>query len=150
MNGSNTVWNKEAGSLIGSVVTNDIAVNSSDNRIAAGTHGRGIFIGTPNSSVSIENDVNTVDNFVLNNNYPNPFNPSTKISFVIPDNLANQVAKLMVYDALGKEISTLINKPISGGLHEVNFNAEGLASGIYIYKLSIGNLVQSKKMILAK
>lgn len=86
-------------------------------------------------------------NFVLTQNYPNPFNPSTKISFEIPE---KGEVSLRVFDLVGREVATLVNKNISKGSYEVEFNATGLPSGIYFYQLRAGNFVHTKKMVLMK
>jgi hypothetical protein len=83
----------------------------------------------------------------LFDNYPNPFNPATIISYQI--NIASQVT-LKVYDVLGKEIVTLVNEEQPAGTYEVEFNAEGLPSGVYLYKLKAGNFLSVKKMLLLK
>ncbi|MFH0735439.1 MAG: T9SS type A sorting domain-containing protein [bacterium] len=101
------------------------------------------------------NDENTLINanqFALNQNYPNPFNPSTTINFSIP-NSGN--VELIVYDILGKEITTLINEELSAGTHSVQFNGSSvkntLSSGIYFYSIKYNGVnTLTKKMILAK
>ncbi len=87
------------------------------------------------------------NNFSLSQNYPNPFNPSTTISYQLPN---NGFVTLKVYDILGKEVATLVNEQKSAGKYEAKFNASNLTSGTYIYKISAGNSVQIKKMILMK
>jgi len=90
--------------------------------------------------------------FLLEQNYPNPFNPSTKIKFSIPFGTNNAISHttLKVYDMLGREIATLVNEDKAPGNYEVIFNAGGLASGMYIYRIQSGNFVESKKLILLK
>jgi hypothetical protein len=91
---------------------------------------------------------NTIpDNFNLEQNYPNPFNPATQINYSIP---SSQKVVLKVYDELGRETATLVNREQSAGNYIVNFNASGLASGVYFYRLQAGSYVQMKKMILMK
>ncbi len=86
--------------------------------------------------------------FSLKQNFPNPFNPSTRISFTLPQR-AN--VKLFVTDILGREVVRLINNETKeAGNYEVNFDASELASGIYYYTLSAGDFVQTKKMLLQK
>ncbi|MFA6598763.1 MAG: T9SS type A sorting domain-containing protein [Ignavibacteriaceae bacterium] len=85
--------------------------------------------------------------FCLFNNYPNPFNPSTTISFTIP---SSQMVELKVYDVLGREIAELINEYRQAGSYSAQFNASHLTSGIYFYKLKAGNFIQTKKLILLK
>jgi len=83
----------------------------------------------------------------LDQNYPNPFNPSTKIKFTISD---LRFTILKVYDVLGNEVATLVNKIKEPGYYEVNFNASNLASGVYFYRLVAGSFVSTRKMLLLK
>jgi len=85
--------------------------------------------------------------FKLYTNYPNPFNPVTKIKF---DIAKNTNAKLYVYDILGKVVETLINGDISAGKYEITFDASSLSSGVYFYKLVTNDFVDTKKMLLIK
>jgi N-acetylneuraminic acid mutarotase len=82
--------------------------------------------------------------FLLEQNYPNPFNPSTTIRYQLP--VASEV-KLEVYDVLGKKIATLVNERQSAGSYQVVWNASGLSSGTYFYRLQAGSFVETKKMI---
>jgi len=90
--------------------------------------------------------------FLLEQNYPNPFNPGTKIRYSLPQEVNGEKRNvvLKVYDILGNEVVTLVNKEQSAGNYEVEFSAEGIASGIYLYKLGAGSFNQTKKMILLK
>ena len=91
--------------------------------------------------------------YSLSQNYPNPFNPATKIKFTIPGkNSSPKVVKttLTVYDILGNEITTLVNEELSSGYYEVDFNAENLSSGVFIYRIKSGNYSNVRKMILLK
>ena len=114
-------------------------------------------ITTPITSVE-ESYPEIVNDFVLYQNYPNPFNPSTTIKYSIPHVISTEGRNLnvilTVYDVLGNEIATLVNEEKSAGNYEVEFNSassiKNPASGIYFYKLQIGNLLQTKKMILLK
>lgn len=83
----------------------------------------------------------------LSQNYPNPFNPSTKISWQSPVS-SHQILK--VFDVLGREVATLVNEFKDAGYHEVEFNAAGLLSGVYFYRLQAGDYVETKKMILIR
>jgi hypothetical protein len=98
-------------------------------------------------SVEDENTLQSPVTFNLYQNYPNPFNPSTSIRYAIS---SNQFVKLKVYDVLGNEVATLFDEYKNGGDYEVNFNASGLSSGIYFYKLQSGSFVETKKMILLR
>ncbi|MGA3286995.1 MAG: T9SS type A sorting domain-containing protein [Bacteroidota bacterium] len=85
------------------------------------------------------------ETFTLFENYPNPFNPSTKIRYAIPQ---NSFITLKVFDLRGREIVTLVNEKKASGNYEVTFNASNLSSGIYFYQLKTENYIQTKKMIL--
>ena len=115
-----------------------------------------ILIDGMGEVVGINNklDKNIPSNFELAQNYPNPFNPSTTIKYSIPVsvelNATTTVTKLKVYDILGREIATLVNKEQKAGNYEVQFDASTLASGIYFYKLQSGSFSDNKKMLLIK
>lgn len=98
------------------------------------------------TDVESDNNKQPVD-YGLYQNYPNPFNPSSKISYSIAE--YGRVS-LKIYDILGREVTTLVNEEKSAGRYEVIFNASGLASGIYFYRLQAENYVETKKMILLK
>jgi hypothetical protein len=85
--------------------------------------------------------------YVLGNNYPNPFNPTTKISFGLP---RSSNTKLIVYDLLGREVITLVNDKLEAGSYNIEWDAGNYSSGVYFYKLESGNFVQTKKMVLIK
>jgi hypothetical protein len=85
--------------------------------------------------------------FTLHQNYPNPFNPSTKISYTLS---VKGMARLSVYDILGKEVAVLFNEVQNAGQHEITFNAEHLSSGVYFCKLMSSGFVMTQKMILMK
>jgi Secretion system C-terminal sorting domain len=85
--------------------------------------------------------------FKLNQNYPNPFNPTTKISYSVDQ---AGLVTLKIYNVLGQEVKTLVNNYQNSGSYKVNFNATSLPSGVYLYRLTSGNLVQVKKMVLLK
>ena len=85
--------------------------------------------------------------FSLSQNYPNPFNPSTTINFGLPN--ASNVS-LKIYNILGEQVASLVNKVMPAGYHTVTFDASKLASGMYIYRLEAGSFVQVKKMMMLK
>jgi hypothetical protein len=95
---------------------------------------------------SVEDDI-LIFNFELEQNYPNPFNPITSIEYVVP---GNEFISLKVYDVLGKEIAVLVNEEKPAGSYQVNFDANGIPSGVYFYKLKSGEFSKTKKMILMK
>jgi len=133
------------------ILNNDIYIGSSP-----GVWSRSIpqIIAVKNISSKIP------EKYELYQNYPNPFNPSTKIKFAIPEDVKRKTSdvKLMVYNILGKEISVLVNKQLNPGTYEVTFDASqsngpgsNFSSGLYFYKLIIGNeQVASKIMTLIK
>jgi len=89
--------------------------------------------------------------YSLLQNYPNPFNPSTTIRYDIGETRQEtQIVKLIVYNMLGQEIATLVNKKQKAGNYEVNFDASDLSSGIYYYQLISGSTAKTKKMVLLK
>jgi glucose/arabinose dehydrogenase len=92
-------------------------------------------------------DMNIPAEYKLYKNYPNPFNPSTRIKFSIPE---SNLVQIKVYDMLGRETAIVINREFQAGIHEVDFTAEGLSSGLYIYKLQAGSFSESHKMMLLK
>jgi len=115
------------------------------------------YDGSYEYSNVVEVNVGVPEKFSLEQNYPNPFNPTTKIKFTIQqtDNPLLGGARggfvtLKVYDILGTEITTLINEEKPAGNYEVEFDARGLSSGTYFYKLITGNFVSVKKMLLMK
>jgi aldose sugar dehydrogenase len=94
-----------------------------------------------------KDESNVIHSFTLLQNYPNPFNPSTTIKYSIAE---SEFVTLKVYDVLGREVATLINKNMDAGSYEIKFEAAGLMSGFYIYKLSAGTYSESRKMMLLK
>ncbi len=85
--------------------------------------------------------------YSLEQNYPNPFNPNSKIKFQISK---FAITKLIIYDVLGKEVSTLINEQLNPGTYEVNWDASNFPSGVYFYRLQTETFTESKKMLLIK
>jgi glucuronoarabinoxylan endo-1,4-beta-xylanase len=85
--------------------------------------------------------------FSLEQNYPNPFNPLTIIPYQIA--MSSKV-KISVYDILGREVAILVNERQSAGRYRIEFEANNLASGIYVYKLSTDSFEQSRKMLLLR
>jgi len=104
-----------------------------------------IYYGNPATSVAVTAEL--PESPVLLGNYPNPFNPQTIISFALPD---NGFVKLSVFDISGRQMAQLVNGWREAGYHEVTFDASGLASGMYLYRLSAGNTAISGKMMLVK
>jgi len=105
------------------------------------------FNGKFEYSQTVEVDFTGGLSYVLDQNYPNPFNPATTISFVTKE---NSRVSLKVYNVLGDEVATLVNGELTGGVHNVQFDASTLSSGIYFYTLTAGNFTETKKMLLMK
>jgi hypothetical protein len=85
--------------------------------------------------------------FELAQNFPNPFNPSTTIQFTLPQ---DDVVRLKVFDASGRDVQTLVNGRTSKGTHSDQFNAANLSSGVYLYRLETSTFSETKKMLLVK
>jgi hypothetical protein len=94
-----------------------------------------------------ESNIKSDTKFKLGDNYPNPFNPTTRISYSIPQ---ESYVTLKIYDNIGREIATLVNGVKDEGNYTVDFKADGYAAGVYYYKLVVGNQSQVKRMILVK
>jgi hypothetical protein len=100
------------------------------------------------SPIGINNYTSSIPKeYKLYNNYPNPFNPTTKIRFDIPK---NSLVRIEVYDVTGREIQNLVNNELKAGTYECEFSGFKYSSGIYFYKLQADNYVSVKKMILVK
>ena len=90
---------------------------------------------------------NAPTEFSLKQNYPNPFNPTTTISYSLPEKAQ---VRLIVYDAIGNEVASLVNQEQAEGEHNISFDASNLSSGIYFYKLTAGSFAKTMKMILLR
>jgi photosystem II stability/assembly factor-like uncharacterized protein len=120
------------------------------------------YLGSYEYSDVVEIDFRTFNSYLLEQCYPNPFNPSTKIKYNIPSVETRhasslQMVSLKIYDILGNELETLVNEEKPGGTYEVTWYAESLPSGVYFYQLKAtpnvgqaGSLVETKKMLLLK
>jgi hypothetical protein len=116
-----------------------------------------------NSDIQWTNDVSDAiqvpNDFILSQNFPNPFNPTTTIEYSIPSQVKSQkdliegrngMVMLIVYDLLGREVQMLVNEQKNAGKYSVTFNPSNLSSGIYVYTLTCGVLKQTKQMLLLK
>ena len=147
LNGMNTVWKQEGTNELGNVIVEYVTSRTSDGTIVAATHGRGAFVGKVGGGTAVAGNPVIPTQYSLDQNYPNPFNPSTKISYSLP---ASSKVSLKIYDSNGREVESLINGVQAEGKHEINFNAANLASGVYFYRITANNFMQTKKMILLK
>jgi choice-of-anchor B domain-containing protein len=127
--------------------TNALALNGGDSLT--------LNIALTPVGTAIEGTENSLS-FVLHQNYPNPFNPVTHVGFRLPAEAAETgianfgFVSLKVFDAIGREVATLVNEPLQVGHHERTFDASGLASGVYLYRLTAGDYTQTRKMLLAR
>jgi photosystem II stability/assembly factor-like uncharacterized protein len=118
-----------------------------DGYLFAGTYNKGIF-RTVGRTTAVDNQIERPPiTFSLHQNYPNPFNPSTKIRFQIPH---SALVTLKVFDLLGREVATLVNEKLSSGNYEKTLDARGLASGVYLYRLTDGTLAQTRKLLVLR
>jgi hypothetical protein len=105
-------------------------------------------LGMDTLLVSVDRQINSIpEGFYLEQNYPNPFNPSTTIRFSLPQ---RSEVELVVYDALGKQIETLLSGDHDAGVYEVDFDATGLSSGIYFYQIKSASFTETRKLVLMK
>ncbi len=135
----------------------DILVRNTNegNNIYVADENDGIYVLRYVKPDAVDEENYSVNNFELLQNYPNPFNPSTNITYIIARSGATRQSiaipvQLKIYDALGREVATLVNAKQAPGKYSVQFNASKLSSGIYFYTLSADNFVQTRKMILMK
>ena len=148
LNGNSTVWTQQAVSAIGNVVCVQTDFRTADNTLVVATHGRGSFQTVITEPISVQQISTEVPSaYSLKQNYPNPFNPSTIISFALPK--AGQVS-LKVYDVMGREVQTIVNKSLQAGKYETKFDGSQLTSGVYFYKLIANGYSDTKRMLLIK
>jgi len=102
---------------------------------------------TPLSVTDVNNHTNIPVGFELSQNYPNPFNPETTIKFSIP---TSEFVTVKIFDALGRDIYTLVNSTKDAGSYELKVNASNLSSGMYFYNIKAGNFTKTMKMMLIK
>jgi photosystem II stability/assembly factor-like uncharacterized protein len=133
----------------------DLTFTDSGTGYAVGENG--LILKYKRNITSAENNVQLPEKFVLYQNYPNPFNPVTKIKFTVPSPTVLQspyredmLITLMVYDVLGNEVAMLVNEEKPAGNYEVEFNANGLTSGIYFYRLIADGFIRTKKMLILR
>jgi photosystem II stability/assembly factor-like uncharacterized protein len=123
-----------------------LAFGSSDVLFAAAEN-MGVYKTTSAVTSVDEIESGIVSGFNLKQNHPNPFNPSTKISWQSP---VSGHQTLRVYDILGNEVATLINEYRNAGFYETDFSPSNLSSGVYFYRLQVGSFIETKKMIVLK
>jgi len=150
LDANNTTWTQEGQSVMGDVIVDYVVSRKSDGRIVAGTHGRGAFVGS-SGAVGVEDNLAKIAKYNLDQNFPNPFNPSTTIRWSLAQ---SGNVKLKIYDITGKEVTTLVDGYRNAGSYETVFNTQmiktSLASGVYVYRLEADNFNESKKLVLLK
>ena len=130
----------------------DLSISRVDRRLRAATFGNGVYQRKLPALVLAERSTVPLE-YSLSQNFPNPFNPSTTISYSIPagtDGHSFQNVTLRVHDVSGKEIATLVNEQQKAGIYSVKFNASKLSSGVYFYTLHSGKFSETKKLVLMK
>ena len=133
---------------IGSLIWNDVAIKAYNSKIEFNN----VMVSYLSHDIWPPEGVKALNTgipatYSLSQNYPNPFNPTTNIKYSITKE--SQVT-LKVFDILGRDVENLVNQKQAAGSYEVNFDASKLASGVYFYRLTAGDFVQSMKMMLIK
>ncbi len=152
--GSGTIWTLD---VSGDQVNNEVIFSTNFRITTFGTDQNGEIhlaesnsgniykiVGTPVTSID---DKTILAEFKLEQNFPNPFNPTTVISYQLS---TMSHAKLIVYDVLGNEVKVLVNETQSPGNYSINFDSNGLSSGVYYYQLLTDSFVETKKMLLLR
>jgi len=131
--------------------TEPIAYSFIDSKLETGSYTYRLkqidFDGTFTYSEEVNADVEIPIEYALEQNYPNPFNPSTTIKYSIAE---DGIVKIAIFNMLGEEVATLVNTQQKAGRYEVNFNASGLSSGVYVYRIESADYIASKKLMLMK
>lgn len=156
LHGDSTLWVHAAENEIGNVLISYMDFRESDRTLVVGTFGRGVFsTHVPNIPLSVTSSNTMPSQFVLNQNFPNPFNPVTTIRYSLP---VSAKIQLTIVDVQGKIVATLVNREQSAGWKEVQWNASGFASGVYFVRMSVrqknggqeNNFTETKKILLMK
>jgi hypothetical protein len=109
---------------------------------------------TVTTGVRVEEKKVAPSEFVLLQNYPNPFNPTTEIRYQIPEVRGKQSevsrVTLRVFDILGREVATLVDEVQEAGFKSVQWNASGVASGVYFYRLQAGGFAETRKLVVLR
>lgn len=140
-------WENINGNLPDALFAFDLIISRSNRKLRVASHGSGVYQTDLTEVVSTEPESNVPGAFELEQNFPNPFNPSTNIRYTL--NQTNSV-RLDVFDINGRLITTLVDGQKGSGTHNAVFDASQLSSGTYIYRLQVGNNIQTRKMTLIK
>lgn len=143
-------WNV-LGTSLPEVPVHDLTLHSPTRKLYAFTHGRSAWTIDLTGLTSVQQASRTVpEKFTLEQNFPNPFNPSTVIRFAVPMTASGTKITLKIFDLRGSKVATLVDGSLKSGTHEITFDARELASGTYMYELSAGAFRQTRKMVLVK
>lgn len=123
------------------------SVNNQDRSWQSPSRWTYTWIGERSTPVSVEDEIEVPFTYNLSQNYPNPFNPSTTIAYSIRK--AGPV-EVVVYNVLGQRVRTLVDENKPAGEHHIQFDASGLSSGVYFYRIQAGDFVDTKKLLLMK
>lgn len=140
-------WEIMEGGLPSNIPVHDLTIHVPTGQIFAWTHGRSAFKSYFVQIQGITSQNSLAEDYKLFQNYPNPFNSSTIIRFRIPN---SDFTTVKVYDILGKEVMTLVDKNLRAGTYEIILDAERFGSGIYFYSIKTDKYNETKKMILIK
>ena len=127
---------------------NDIVFVNDITGYAAGNSGIILKTTDGGNPVGIRPVSNEIPNqFSLSQNYPNPFNPTTSFQFAVS---CLSFVKIVVYDVMGRGVQSLVNEQLQPGTYEADFDGSNFASGVYYYKLTAGDFMETRKMVLIK
>ncbi|MFC1493191.1 T9SS type A sorting domain-containing protein [candidate division KSB1 bacterium] len=152
LNGINTEWFQEGANTIGNVIVEMVVTREIDGEVIVATHGNGIYSRDYSTHVEQYNP-KTPTKFELLHNYPNPFNPSTTISFSLPK---NEYVSLEIFNSLGQRVRLLLKnslRPSGQNLvlfDGMNDNGLKLSSGVYFYRLTVNGITQTRRMTIIK
>jgi hypothetical protein len=126
----------------------DLTFHEPTRALLASTHGRSAHLIDLSTLVGVSaGNESLPGTFSLAQNYPNPFNGQTRISYTVA---GRQSTVLKVYDLLGREVATLVDEVKAAGTHDVAWNAYGLPSGIYYYRIQAGSYSETKRLVLLR
>lgn len=144
---SGATWASFSNGMPWNVPTDELVIQKDTKAIFAYTHGRGVFVGSLVPTDVRNSASRTPVDFALSQNYPNPFNPATNIQFTVAD---ARYVSLKVFDALGREVQTLVGEQKNPGRYSVTWDGSKSSSGVYYYRLTAGDYVETKRMVLVK
>jgi photosystem II stability/assembly factor-like uncharacterized protein len=125
----------------------DLKYKEGNQILLAATHGRGCWTFDYGASLTDVHEQSLAAGFTLEQNFPNPFNPTTTFRYSVP---TTSHVRLQVFNALGQKVATVVDGVMEAGSHAIAWNAENLASGVYFYRLEAAGSVQTKKLALVK